>query len=485
MADPSHRAATLDLSDPELQQLFDGVKALAVHELDAAQDGPVFDSPPSASGVRDLLGDDRSLPLEGESTEALLERCRAILSGGRRTSARFFGYILSPSAPVGVAADLLASAANQNVTSWRSAPAATEIELSTIRWIGELIGFADDAGGIFLGGGSAANLTALLSALRSRTDPGADRRQLVAYASEEAHFSVSKAASALGVELRLVPTDGRRRLDAAALEKLISADRSVERTPFCVVATAGTTSTGAIDPLSEIAAVAAEADLWFHVDGAYGAPAAAVPALRKFFAGIERADSLCLDAHKWLYAPLDCGILLLRPGSSRTVTPDGAGMDYIRVLEDEPAEEFAFWDHGLELSRRFRALKLWMMLRYYGARRIVAAIAEDVEMAAHMADCVRRAEDLELVTEPSLSICCFRHRPRDREIADPDAHNERLLRALQREGEVYLSNTRIDGAFALRACITNFRTTRRDVERTVEAVCRVGTQLLEGDPPRI
>jgi aromatic-L-amino-acid/L-tryptophan decarboxylase len=485
MPNPDDRVVTLDLSDQELQRLFDGVQALVVGELSAGRQCAVFDRPPSADGVRSLLDEAWSLPREGESADAVLDRCRALLSGGRRTTASFFGYILSPPAPTGVAADLLASAANQNVTSWRSAPAATELELTTIRWIGQLVRFADDAGGLFVSGGSAANLTALLLALRAKTNVGADRRRLVVYASREAHFSVSKAAWVLGVELRVVPTDARRRLDVAALQDAIEADRAGDRHPFCVVATAGTTSTGAIDPLGEAASVAAEHELWLHVDGAYGAPAAAVPSQGGFFDGIERADSLCVDAHKWLYAPLDCSVLLVRPESSRPIVPPSEGMDYIRVLEDQPAEEFAFWDHGLELSRRFRALKVWMMFRYYGARRLVSAVAEDIELASHMAECVRRHEDLELLTEPSLSICCFRHRPRTPPGVDLDAHNKRVLRALQREGEVYLSNTTVDGAFALRACITNFRTTRGDVERTIEAVRRIGAQVLESHPARI
>jgi glutamate/tyrosine decarboxylase-like PLP-dependent enzyme len=470
--------------------LFDGAQALAAREIATGRDGPVFDRRPSAEGIRKLLGEDWSLPREGESAEAVLERCRAMFSGGRRTSARFFGYILSPAAPVGVVADLLASATNQNVTSWRSAPAATELELTTIRWIGQLVGFADDARGLFLGGGSVANLTALLLALQDRTQSGEDRRRLVAYASGEAHFSVAKSAAVLGIELRSVPIDQRRRLDAAALEELICADRAAERVPFCIIATAGTTSTGAVDPLAEAAAVAGTNDLWLHVDGAYGAPAAALPEQRGLFNGIERADSLCVDAHKWLYAPLDCGVLLVRRKSfPRVAVPaEGAGsvgMDYIRVLEDQPEEDFAFWDHGLELSRRFRALKLWMMLRYYGADRLVAAIREDIELAAHMAECIRRADDLELLAEPGLSVCCFRHHPQALDGVDLDAHNERLLRALQREGEVYMSNTALDGRFALRACITNFRSTRADVERTLEAVRRIGSRLLESDPAGI
>jgi glutamate/tyrosine decarboxylase-like PLP-dependent enzyme len=219
-----------------------------------------------------------------------------------------------------------------------------------------------------------------------------------------------------------------------------------------------------------VATVAADASVWLHVDGAYGAPAAAVPECRELFAGLDRADSLCIDAHKWLYAPVDCSALLFHDAAA-TARAFGAGADdYVRVLATQPAEAFAFWDHGLELSRRFRALKLWAALRFHGARQLAAAIGEDVRLAAHLADVVAAAEDFELLAGPRLSVCCFRHAPPDLDEPALDAHNERILHALQRDGRVYLSNATIDGRFALRACITNFRTTRADVERVLAVV---------------
>jgi glutamate/tyrosine decarboxylase-like PLP-dependent enzyme len=240
--------------------------------------------------------------------------------------------------------------------------------------------------------------------------------------------------------------------------------------PICVVANAGTTSTGAVDPLDAVATVAADAGVWLHVDGAYGAPAAAVPACSPLFAGLHRADSLCIDAHKWLYAPVDCSALLLHDAAA-TARAFGAGAnDYVRILASQPAETFAFWDHGLELSRRFRALKLWATLRFHGARQLAAAIGEDILLAAHLAELVAGAEDFELLSGPGLSICCFRHARPHLDEPTLDAHNERILQALQRDGRVYLSNATIDGRFALRACITNFRTTRADVERVLTVV---------------
>jgi glutamate/tyrosine decarboxylase-like PLP-dependent enzyme len=402
--------------------------------------------------------------------DELLAACASVLAAGRRTTPAFFGYVQSPPAPIGVAADLLASAADQNVTSWRSSPAAAAVEQQTVRWLGDFVGFDREATGILLSGGSAANLTALLVALRTVTGLDADRRAMRVYASAETHFSVAKAATALGVGVASVPVDRDRRLDPTALRAAIVSDRAAGLVPICVVANAGTTATGAVDPLDAVAGIATDAKVWMHVDGAYGAPAAADPASRRLFAGLHRADSVCIDAHKWLYAPVDCSALLLHDPAA-TARAFGAGADdYVRVLAAQATETYAFWDHGLELSRRFRALKLWATLRFYGARRLAAAIGEDIRLAAHLAELVTAAEDFELLAGPGLSICCFRHAPRHVEDAALDAHNERILQALQRDGRVYLSNATIDGRFALRACITNFRTTRADVERVLAVV---------------
>jgi len=414
------RDTTLDLPDDELRTLFDGALALAERELEATRSGPIYSTPPSAGQFDDLLTE---LPREGMPASELIDDCSALLERSRRTSPAFFGYVLSPASPVGIAADLLASAANQNVTAWRSSPAATEIERLVLRWLGELTGFAPDAAGVLVSGGSHANLTALLVALHAKAPADADRRRRTVYLTSEAHFSSAKAAGIVGVTARTVAADADRRMDPDGLRAALAADRAVGLEPFCVVASAGTTGTGVIDPLDEIARIAAEQELHLHVDGAYGALAAADPASACRFAGIERADSLALDAHKWLAAPIDCGALLLRdPAAAARAFGSGAG-DYVRVMAEDEREAFAWWGHGIELSRRFRALKLWMMLRYYGARRIGAAIAQDIALAAELADLVHKSDDFELLSGPHLSICCFRHLVPGATNAELNAHN--------------------------------------------------------------
>ena len=466
----------LDLDREHLDAVFARAAASAAAELDATRGGPVFSSPPSAAKLHALL--DAPLPADGEPLDDVLAACDAVLAAGRRTAPGFFGYVQSPPTPVGVLGDLLASAADQNVTSWRSAPAAVHVERLTLRWLGQLVGFDEDAAGLMVSGGSAANLTALLTAVRTRTVPDADRRALVAYLSEECHFSVAKAAAALGLSVRRLPVDSAWRLDVAALRDAVAADARAGLTPLCVVASAGTTATGTVDRLDDVADVAAEHELWFHVDGAYGAPAAAVPAQREQFRGMERADSLAVDAHKWLYVPVDCSALLVHDVAATARAFGAAAGEYVRVVAGEDDEAFAFWDHGLELSRRFRALKLWMTLRHYGARRLTEAIENDIAMAAHLGAVIDRSDDFELLSPPRLSICTFRHVPAAVRADGLDAHNERLLAALQRDGRVYLSNAVIGGHFALRACVTNFRTTRADIDRTLDVLRSLGADLV-------
>lgn len=464
----------LDLTDERLLELMSKTGQMAAEELQATQQGPVFAQPPESLGIRQALGDaDVPLPREPEDLPAVLESAGTALAFGRRSSPRFFGYVFSPPNPVAVAADTLASAADQNVTSWRSAPSATEIEWTTLRWLSEFIGFGSDVAGLFLSGGSLAHLTVALIALHAHGAGDADRRRLSLFVSEQAHFSFDKAAVALGVDLRRVPTDERLRMDPDALTAAIAADRAEGNRPFCIVATAGTTPTGAIDPIARLAEIAAEEMAWFHVDGAYGAPAAATERARGAFAGLDRADSVSIDAHKWLYVPVDCSALILRdPDATRGVF--GHADEYVKVLQGAPDESFAFWDHGLELSRRSRAFKVWMTFKAYGADALARSIDEDIELAELMADLVREAGDLELLAEPSLSVCCFRHRPRHLSGSDLNAHNQSLLTTLQRDGRAYLSNVTVDGVFGLRACITNFRTTADDVQATVRLVQELG-----------
>jgi aromatic-L-amino-acid decarboxylase len=488
-------SSSLEMDEGSLRALAERATAMVSDYFANIQGLPVFPESEALERLSEIR--DASLPLEGEDLERIFEDCRLIVAGSRHNGhPRFYGYVASPSTPVGAYADLLASALNQNVTSWRSSPAATEVEQLVVRWLGQLVGYADASHGLLTSGGSLANLTALLMAQRAHAPQDVARKGLQAlespmtvYASRQMHLSIPKAADVLGIgreQVRIVETDEAFRMDVRALRERIEADLSAGNVkPFCIAASAGTVNTGAVDPLEEIAGVAEEYGLWFHVDGAYGALAALDSERRALFRGMERADSLSLDAHKWLYSPVDCGCLLFRDAARARAAVAPSEADYIKVHEVEEREAFAFWDYGIELSRRFRALKVWMLLRYYGARRLGEAIAKDNATALYMAEAVGSSEDLELLAPVTLSICCFRYVPEalrerlrgarsaealetvEREIDDT---NERIMHRIQRGGRAYLSNATLRGRFSLRACITNFRTTRADIDATLDAV---------------
>lgn len=495
------RASTLDLPPGELEALGRAFGRLALEYLSGAEALPVFPDT-SAERLAGLFGG--ALPAEGVGLEALTRACAEVFRQSRQNGhPRMYGYVASPATPVGAFASLAAAALNSNVTSWRSAPGPTEVERTTVRWLAELIGFKGEGlnegcGGLLTSGGSMANLNALFVAHRtgahdaSRRGLWGERAPATLYASDEVHLSIPKAADLLGFgreQVRVVPSDENCRVDVRALRERIESDARVGLRPFCVVASAGTVSTGAVDALNEVADVARAHSLWFHVDGAYGALAASADGKRALFQGIAEADSVSLDPHKWLYTPLGCGCLLFREPERARAAFAGTEEGYIKVFEREEAEAFAFWDYGTELSRPFRALKVWATLSYYGARRISAAIEEDCALASYMAERVDASAEFELLTPVTLGICCFRYVPaaaqrglddkenRDATNARLDNLNERVMHRVQRGGEAYISNATIHGRFALRASITNYRTTRRDIDLTLDSIGRAAREL--------
>lgn len=394
----------------------------------------------------------------------LKQRCRV-------QNGRFFGYVLGSGEPVGALADLFVSVLNQNVTAWRSSPAAVEIEHTVIRWLSSAIGCAGYRGSL-TGGGSSANLMGLAMARENKcpaNESGMGTRRATVYASQEAHMSVAKSIALLGMgreHLRLIPTDAAFRMLPEELESAIGQDKACGHTPIAVVATAGTVNTGAIDPLEEIAAIARKHNLWMHVDGAFGALAALV--LPQKFQGLSSADSISLDPHKWLYQPLDCGCLLYRDPNAARHAFSHTG-DYAKTLSEDPVESFAFFDESLELSRRFRALKLWLSVRYHGTDGFREAIRKDLVHADRLAAGIRNHPELELIAKGELSAVCFRYRGKHRD-EDLNRVNTGILQRVIEGGRVYLSNATIRGEFSLRACIVNHRTTAADVDAVIPEV---------------
>lgn len=498
-ADTSQRRpqSSLDVTDEALNEISSQATKLVFEYFTRISERPVMTENRPGKTTEAIAIE---LSSEGVAFDELMAECRAVMDLSRHNGhPRFFGYVASPSTPIGAYADLIASALNANVTCWRSGPAGAEIELMVVRWLGSLIGYDRDAKGLLTSGGSMANMIALLIASRRRLGDDASRKglwnsgpPLTVYASEEVHMSIAKASDILGFgrdQVRPVACDQRQRMRVESLRQLIERDVSEGLRPFCVIGSAGTVNTGAIDPLEEIANVAREFDLWFHVDGAYGAPGVLDGRKKPLFKGLELADSVALDPHKWLYVPVDAGCLLFRDAAAAKAAFNSEDADYIKVHGSGSDEEaFAFWDYGVELSRRFRALKVWLTLRYYGVRRIADAISNDISLAAYLGKVISNANDFELLAPVELSICCFRYVPAQVKTrlqsaveserlvinAELDRVNERVMGVVQRGGRAYVSNATVNGRFALRACITNFRTTKSDIEETVEAIRDAG-----------
>jgi aromatic-L-amino-acid/L-tryptophan decarboxylase len=476
---PLRTQSSLDVTDDALQEISSEATKLVFEYMTTVAERPVRAENHAGKTTQSI---DAELSAEGLPLDQLLAECRTIMDLSRHNGhPRFFGYVASPSTPIGAYGDLIASALNANITCWRSGPAGTELERMVVRWLGSLIGYDQQAKGLLTSGGSMANMIALLIANRRKSGADTSRRGLwnsgapmTIYASEEVHMSIPKAADILGFgrdHVRTIACDERQRMRVDLLRPRIEADVREGLRPFCVVGSAGTVNTGVVDPLNEIANIAAEFDLWFHVDGAYGAPGVLDQRKKDLFAGLERANSVSLDPHKWLYVPVDAGCLLFRDAGAAMAAFSTEDADYIKTHGYSDDEAFAFWDYGVELSRRFRALKVWLTLQYYGTRRIAEAIGEDISLAEYLGEVVSKADDFELLAPVELSICCFRFVP-ERGMSDTELNqlNERIMALVQKGGRAYVSNATVNGRFALRACITNFRTTKADIDETVEAI---------------
>ena len=465
----------LQLPASDFRSLAARVSGLAADYLAGLPELRTF---PEVSATESLQAFAAALPEKGLGAAAL-DALSQVLDYSRPPSPRFFGYVHGSGEPVAALADLLASVINQNVTAWRSSPAAVSLERRMIDTLAAALG-CHSYRGSFCGGGSMANLMALAMAREARLPANASgARPGVVYASSEVHMSIPKAMALLGLgreQLRLIPTDERYRMSLAHLREAIASDRAAGRVPLAVVATSGTVNTGSIDPLPEIAALCGEHGLWMHIDGAYGALAAlAVP---ERFAGLKTADSLSLDPHKWLYQPLDCGVLLFKDEQAARLAFSYTG-DYARPLAEDPLETFAFFEESLELSRRFRALKLWLSLRYHGLDAFRRAIRADLHHAQLLAREVVASARLELCAPVVLSAVCFRYRP-EGEAPDADRLNAAILKRVIERGRVYLSNATLAGRFVLRACFVNHRTTELDVAEIVPEVLAAAQEVLAG-----
>jgi aromatic-L-amino-acid/L-tryptophan decarboxylase len=468
----------LELSPEHFGALAADMVNLCVEYLSTLDTRPVF---PKTSGAETEQLFAGGVPEHGMGEQAF-DALRDVIAHSRAQNGRFFGYVQGPGEPIAALGDLLASILTQNITAWRSSPAGVSIERTVVRWLAEAVGCQGFAGTL-TGGGSAANVMGLAMARESRIP--ANGRGIynagvgIIYASEQVHMAVPKAVAMLGIgrdNLHYIPCDDSYRMILSELERAIRTDEAQGRKPIAVVASAGTVNTGSIDPLSEIAAIARDHDLWLHVDGAYGALAAI--AIPQKFDGLAEADSLSLDPHKWLYQPLDCGCLLYRDAGVARKTFSYTG-SYAKQLSSDPIEGFAFFEESMELSRRFRALKLWLSLRYHGLDSFRAAIQQDLDHAQRLVAAIKDSSALELTGPVELSAVCFRHRVnKDASEEVRNLFNLALLKRIVSRGKIYLSNTELKGKFYLRVCIVNHLTKDRDIASVVPEVLDAALEIM-------
>jgi aromatic-L-amino-acid/L-tryptophan decarboxylase len=467
------------------------------HQLidDLANFYETIDQRPVTSGetpkqIQSFLGN-TGLPENGLPPEGLIKRATELLFNHSLLNGhpKFFGYITASPTQIGALSDLLAAAVNPNAGANILSPMATAIEKQTIKWLAEFIGVPAGYGGILVSGGNMANFTAFLAARTAKgpkemKESGISNAdgEMVFYCSKATHTWIEKAASLFGHgtrAIRWIPVDAENKMNIAVLRKTILEDLNHGKKPFLVIGNAGDVSTGAVDDLAGIAEICKAHELWFHIDGAYGIPAAVIPSLKEMFAGIEAADSIALDPHKWLYAPLEAGCTLVKD-QQHLLNAYSAHPAYYNFdsSADEPTHNF--YEYGLQNSRGFKALKVWMALQQIGKNGYIEIIGKNIALSKLLFAEAKKHPELEAVTQ-HLSITTLRFKPPEHKGVIDEKYlnslNEQLLNALQTGGELFLSNAVVEEKYCLRACIVNFRTTEKDIPEIIEIIVRTGRQL--------
>jgi glutamate/tyrosine decarboxylase-like PLP-dependent enzyme len=481
------RTAPVEMTEEQFRSLGHDLVDRIAGFLGSIRTRPVTPAE-SPLDVRAALVANRELPEEGKSPDILLRDATHLLFDHSLFNGhpRFFGYVTSSAAPIGMLADLLASAVNPNVGAWKLSPMATEIEGQVIRWIAQFIGYPEDCGGLMLSGGNMANLTCFLAARAAkagwdvRKQGVASGSRLCVYASSETHTWIQKAADLAGLGTDAIHwINGQQTMDLDQLERRYRQDIEDGYQPFLVVGSAGTVSTGAVDPLPALAAFCREHGLWFHVDGAYGAFAAAAADASPDIKGLQMADSIAVDPHKWLYAPLEAGCALVRdPAALRSA------FSYHPPYYSFDVEAINYFDIGPQNSRGFRALKVWLALQHAGAVGYREMIQDDIALARYLYDLAASHPELDALTH-NLSITTLRYVPGELRTTLGcektenylNELNERLLAAVEKSGEAFMSNAVVAGKYALRFCIVNFRTSTDDIQAMPELVVRLGRQI--------
>ena len=476
------RKTPIEIDEKTFQRIGYELIDKVAHLFNTIDEKPVT-TDKSNKEIASLIGA-TSLPENGISPDELLSKTTDILMDNSLFNGhpKFTGYITSSPAPIGVLADLLAATINPNVGAQVLSPVATEIEKQTIQWLAEFIGVSPNYGGILVSGGNMANFTGFLAARTAKApkeikEKGISntKNQLTVYCSDTTHTWVEKAVILFGLgteAIRWIPSDNENKMRIDLLENSISEDVKNGCIPMIIIGTAGDVSTGSVDNLQEIARVSKKHNSWFHIDGAYGVPAAIVPKYKALFNGIEDADSIALDPHKWLYSPLEAGCTLVK-NPQHLIDTFSSHPEYYNFSDND----HNFYEFGLQNSRGFRALKVWMALKQIGKSGYQQMINEDIDLANLLFNSAENHPNLEAVSH-NLSIATFRFIPEQNQSEEYlNKLNEELLNLLQKGQELFVSNAIIKGKYCLRACIVNFRTSEKDIYEMIEIIVKEGLKL--------
>ncbi len=483
-----NRENGIELNKREFQELGYQLIDKIADFIDSIDKKPVTTTK-TPSELQKIIGD-CPLPENGTPPIELLSKTSDLLFNNSLLNGhpKFLGYITSSAAPLGALADLLAASVNPNVGAHILSPIATEIEKQTVRWLAEFIGVSPNYGGILVSGGNMANFTAFLAA-RTAKAPKAIKEdgisntsdKLTVYCSKTTHTWVEKAAILFGLgtkSIRWIQTTPANQMDEKVLENTIQNDIKHGCKPLMIIGTAGDVSTGVVDNLKNLSTIGKKYDMWFHIDGAYGIPAAVIPSLKSLFEGVSEADSIALDPHKWLYSPLEAGCALVK-NPQHLIDTFSSHPEYYNFSSTEGEIAQNYYEFGLQNSRGFKALKVWLTLQQVGRNGYVKLISEDIELSKLLFFLAENHEELEAVTQ-NLSITTFRYIPTDYAsgLENRETYlntlNEAILNKLQTGGEVFLSNAIVYEKYCLRACVVNFRTSKKDIEKIVEIIIKEG-----------
>lgn len=474
---------SLDFTRTEFRALLNKASQLVAERFENLETSKVFQGVTPGEMQEQF---DETLPESGMDAEDLLDQVQKKIldTATMNMGPHMYAYVMTGGTQVSILAEMLASTINQNVSKWHLAPGIIEIEKRVMQWLGQFIGFSQQASGVLVSGGSAANLTGLTVARNILFEKYEVREQglfhlkpITVYASDEVHGCMDKSVELLGIgnnQLRKIETNPDYTINLDALQKQIEKDLANGMEPFCLIGNAGTVNTGAIDPLNALSDIARKYNMWFHVDGAYGGLAAAIDDVKVQYKGIEKADSVAIDLHKWLYQPFEAGCTLVKNWEQLSKSFQKSATYLATITGKE--ERFDYNDYHFQLSRNAKALKIWMTFKAYGTARLKQMMEKDVALTKYLHEILEQTGDFEICTEASLGIVCFRyigaHDSSDQRSIDE--LNNTIVGALEEDGRVFITGTILHNRPVLRACLINHRKQKRHVDFLVDTIRNVG-----------